>query len=113
MSYPKESEISRWGGVAMLTAVVSWAFNIGAIPWSTFSGIVWFLLLAIAAVSALISRKTVLGKVAMTLLILEAVSFPILHGMGMESKELDDRSQRGREAHAFGDAGSGFPRVAK
>ena len=80
----KEPKIFRWGVVALLTAVLSWAFNLGAVPWFALAGIVWFMLIAIAAVSAVISRKTVLGKVAMALLVLEAVSFPILHVVGMK-----------------------------
>ena len=46
-----------------------------------------FLLIAIAAVAATVSRKTVLGKLAIAILILEAVSFPVIHTIIMEPKE--------------------------
>ena len=78
------AKTGRLGVVAVLAAIVSWAFNLGAIPWFSLYGVVWLLLVAIAAVFAVIIRKTVPGKVAIALLILEAISFPILHTMGME-----------------------------
>ncbi len=72
------------GVVAVLIAIVSWAFNLGAIPWFSLYGYVWLSLIVLAAFFAVISRKTVPGKVAIILLILEAISFPILHTAGME-----------------------------
>ena len=82
----KESKGLQWGVVALLAAVVSWGFNLGAVPYFSLVGIVWFLLIAIAAVATIVSRKTVLGKLAMAILILEAVSFPVIHGLKMEPK---------------------------
>lgn len=76
----------RLGLVSLLLAVVSWTFNLGLIPWFSLYGIVWSLLIAIAVVSAVISRKTVLGKAAMAILILEAISLPILHVMVQEAE---------------------------
>lgn len=80
----EQSKTRRLGVVAVLSAVISWAFNLGAIPWFSLYGVVWFLLVALAAVCAVISRKTVPGKVAIGILILEVVSYPILHGLVME-----------------------------
>ena len=82
----KESKGLQWGVVALLAAVVSWGFNLGAVPYFSLVGIAWFLLIAIAAVATIVSRKTVLGKLAMAILILEAVSFPMIHGLKMEPK---------------------------
>ena len=87
ISTNKESRILQWGVVALLAAVVSWGFNLGAVPYFSLVGIVWFLLIAIAAVAAIVSRKTVLGKLAIAILILEAVSFPVIHAIIMEPKE--------------------------
>ena len=83
----KESKGLQWGVVALLAAIVSWGFNLGAVPYFSLVGIVWFLLIAIAAVAATVSRKTVLGKLAIAILILEAVSFPVIHTIIMEPKE--------------------------
>ena len=83
----KEPKGLQWGVVALLTAIVSWGFNLGAVPYFSLVGIVWFLLIAIAAVAATVSRKTVLGKLAIAILILEAVSFPVIHTIIMEPKE--------------------------
>ena len=83
----------QWGVVALLTAIVSWAFNLGAVPYFSLAGVVWILLIAITVVAAVIGWKTALGKLAIAILILEAVSFPVIHGLKMESKGAKETKQ--------------------
>jgi len=71
------------GRVAMVAVVISWGFNLGLIPWFGCYGVVWALFLVLSAVAAFMSRKTMFGKMAMGLLLLEAISYPILHGASM------------------------------
>ena len=92
-SSDQKSKGMQWGVVALLTAIVSWAFNLGAVPYFSLSGVVWILLIAIAAVAAVFGRKIALGKVAIAILILEAVSFPVIHGLKMETKEAKETKE--------------------
>ena len=85
-SSDQKSKGMQWGVVALLTAIVSWAFNLGAVPHFSLAAVVWILLIAIAAVAAVTGRKTAVGKVAIAILILEAVSFPVIHGLNMETR---------------------------
>ena len=92
-SSDQKSKGMQWGVVALLTAIVSWAFNLGAVPHFSLAAVVWILLIAIAAVAAVTGRKTAVGKVAIAILILEAVSFPVIHGLNMETKEAKETKQ--------------------
>ena len=69
--------------IAVVSAALSLLFNLGLVPWFDQAAIVWILLVVIALVAGLISSKTKMGKVAIVLLILELVTFPVIHGMGM------------------------------
>ena len=69
MSEEKEGQkTKKLGIIALATAVLSWGCVIGAMPFGVFA---WFPLLAVSTVTAVLSRKTVLGKTAIVLLILE------------------------------------------
>jgi len=94
----KQGKIRQWGILAVLTAVLSWAFNLGGIPYFSFYGLAWFLVIAVSTVLAVVSHKTVLGKVAIAILILEAVSFPILHTMSMAENEESQQGGVGQPA---------------
>ena len=50
----KEPKGLQWGVVALLTAIVSWALYLGAGPHVAMAGVVWILLMAIAAVAAVL-----------------------------------------------------------
>ena len=97
-SSDQKSKGMQWGVVALLTAIVSWAFNLGAVPHFSLAAVVWILLIAIAAVAAVTGRKTAVGKVAIAILILEAVSFPVIHGLNMETKEAKETRRRRRRS---------------
>jgi len=71
------------GPVAMVAVVISWGFNFGFIPWFGCYGVVWASFLVLSGVAAFMSRKTMFGKMTMGLLLLEAISYPILHGASM------------------------------
>ena len=72
----KNQKTEKRGIIALATAVLSWGCVIGAIPFGVF---VWFPLLAVSTVTAVLSRKTVLGKTAIVLLILEIPGYLALH----------------------------------
>jgi hypothetical protein len=72
-----------FGWVAMVAVVVSWGFNLGLIPWFGCYGVVWALFLVLAGLAVFMNRKTMLGKMTIGLLLLEAISYPILHGASM------------------------------
>ena len=77
MSEEKEGQkTKKLGIIALATAVLSWGCVIGAIPFGVFA---WFPLLAVSTVTAVLSRKTVLGKIAIVLLILEIPGYLALH----------------------------------
>ena len=77
MSEEKEDlKTKKLGIVALATAVLSWGCVIGAIPFGAYA---WFPLLAVSTVTAVLSRKTVLGKTAIVLLILEIPGYLALH----------------------------------
>ena len=72
----KTENNAELGIVALATAVLSWGCVMGAIPFGVFA---WFPLLAVSTVTAVLSRKTVLGKTAIVLLILEIPGYLALH----------------------------------
>jgi hypothetical protein len=77
MSEEKESpKNKKLGIIALATAVLSWGCMLGYIP-----GGIWlfFPLLAVSAVTSVLSRKTALGKVAIVLLILEIPAYFVVH----------------------------------
>ena len=77
MTEEKEDQKSKkLGIVALATAVLSWGCVIGAIPFGVFA---WIPLLAVSTVTSVLNRKTVLGKVAIVLLILEIPAYIVLH----------------------------------
>jgi hypothetical protein len=76
----KDQKTKKLGIVALATAVLSWGCVIGAIPLGAFA---WFPLLAVSTVTAVLSRKTVLGKTAIVLLILEIPGYLSLHFLFM------------------------------
>lgn len=76
----KDQKTKKLGIVALATAVLSWGCVIGAIPFGVFA---WFPLLAVSTVTAVLSRKTVLGKTAIVLLILEIPGYLYLHSLFM------------------------------
>ena len=80
-STPVQNEVSvtRWGIAALAAAAISWGFSFGLMPWFEFYGVVWVVFLALSAVAAFMSRKTILGKVAMGLLVLLSLAFPLIH----------------------------------
>ena len=81
MSEEKENQnTKKLGIIALATAVLSWGCVIGAIPFGVFA---WFPLLAVSTVTAVLSRKTVLGKIAIVLLILEIPGYLALHFVSM------------------------------
>jgi hypothetical protein len=57
----------------------------GAIPMGILA---WFPLLAIAAVTSVLSRKTALGKVAIVLLILEIPAYLVIHSVQLAPQNL-------------------------
>jgi hypothetical protein len=71
----KIKKTKKLGIVALATAVLSWGYMLGYIP-----GIfAFFPLLAVSAVTSVLSRKTALGKVAIVLLILEIPAYFVVH----------------------------------
>ena len=76
----KDQKNKKLGIIALATAVLSWGCVIGAIPFGVFA---WFPLLAVSTVTAVLSRKTVLGKIAIVLLILEIPGYLALHFVSM------------------------------
>jgi dolichyl-phosphate-mannose--protein O-mannosyl transferase len=76
----KDQKNKKLGIVALATAVLSWGCVIGAIPFGVFA---WFPLLAVSTVTSVLSRKTVLGKTAIVLLILEIPGYLALHFVSM------------------------------
>ena len=76
----ENQKTKKLGIVALATAVLSWGCVIGAIPFGVFA---WFPLLAVSTVTAVLSRKTVLGKTAIVLLILEIPGYLSLHFVSM------------------------------
>ena len=72
----KDQKTKKLGIIALATAVLSWGCVIGAIPFGVFA---WFPLLAVSTVTAVLSRKTVLGKTAIVLLILEIPAYFVVH----------------------------------
>ena len=76
----KDQKTEKLGIVALATAVLSWGCVIGAIPFRVFA---WFPLLTVSTVTAVLSRKTVLGKAAIVLLILEIPGYLALHFVSM------------------------------
>jgi hypothetical protein len=69
----KGNKLEIW---ALVTAVLSWGCMLGYIPLGSFA---FFLLLAISAVTSVLSRKTALGKVAVVLLIVEIPAYIVVH----------------------------------
>lgn len=76
----KDKKTERLGIIAIATAVLSWGCVIGAIP---LGALAWFPLLAISGVTAVLSRKIVLGKTAIVLLILEIPGYLTLHSLSV------------------------------
>ena len=77
MSEEKEDQkIKKLGIWAVSNAVLSWGCMLGVLPLAPW---VWFPVLAIAAVTSVLSRKTALGKVAIVLLILESPAYFVVH----------------------------------
>ena len=77
MSEEKEDQkTKKLGIVALATAVLSWGCMLGYIPGGIFA---FFPLLAVSAVTSVLSRKTALGKVAIVLLILEIPAYFVVH----------------------------------
>ena len=77
MSEEKEDQKTKKLGMwALSNAVISWGCMLGVLPLAPW---VWFPVLAIAAVTSVLSRKTALGKVAIVLLILEIPGYLALH----------------------------------
>jgi hypothetical protein len=76
----KDQKTEKCGIIALATAVLSWGCVINAIPFGVFA---WFPLLAVSTVTAVLSRKTVLGKTAIVLLILEILALLVLLPVSM------------------------------
>ena len=77
MSEEKENQkTNKLGMWALSNAVLSWGCMLGVLPLAPW---VWFPVLAIAAVTSVLSRKTALGKVAIVLLILEIPAYFVVH----------------------------------
>ena len=77
MSEEKENQKTKKLGMwALSNAVLSWGCMLGVLPLAPW---VWFPVLAIAAVTSVLSRKTALGKVAIILLILEIPAYFVVH----------------------------------
>ena len=72
----KDQKTEKRGIIALATAVLSWGCVIGAIPYGVYA---WIPLLAVSTVTAVLSRKTVLGKTAIVLLILEIPAYLVLN----------------------------------
>ena len=68
----------KLGIVALATVVLSWGCMLGYIPGGIFA---FFPLLAVSAVTSVLSRKTALGKVAIVLLILEIPAYLVVHSV--------------------------------
>ena len=78
----KGNKLGTW---ALVTAVLSWGCMMGASPMGILA---WFPLLAIAAVTSVLSRKTALGKVAIVLLILEIPAYLVIHSVQLAPQNL-------------------------
>ena len=78
----KGNKLGIW---ALVTAVLSWGCMMEAIPLGILT---WFPLLAIAAVTSVLSRKTALGKVAIVLLILEIPAYLVIHSIQLVPQNL-------------------------
>ena len=76
----KDQNTEKRGIIALATAVLSWGCIIGAIPFGAYA---WFPILTVSTVTAVLSRKTVLGKTAIVLLILEIPGYLVLHFVSM------------------------------
>ena len=77
MSEEKENQKTKKLGISALSnAVISWGCMLGVLPLAPW---VWFAVLAIAAITSVLSRKTALGKVAIVLLILEIPAYFVVH----------------------------------
>ena len=77
MSEEKENQKTKKLGMwALSNAVLSWGCMLGVLPLAPW---VWFPVLAIAAVTSVLSRKTALGKVSIVLLILEIPAYLVVH----------------------------------
>ena len=77
MSEEKENQKTKKLGMwALSNAVISWGCMLGVLPLAPW---VWFPVLAIAAVTSVLSRKTALGKVSIVLLILEIPAYLVVH----------------------------------
>ena len=76
----KDQKTKKLGIIALATAVRSGGCGSGAIPLGAFA---WFPLLAVSTVTAVLSRKTVLGQTAIVLLILEIPGYLSLHFLFM------------------------------
>ena len=72
----KDKKTERLGIIAIATAVLNWGCMLGYIPGGIFA---FFPLLAVSAVTSVLSRKTALGKVAIVLLILEIPAYFVVH----------------------------------
>ena len=72
----KDKKTEKLGIIAIATAVLSWGCMLGYIPGGIFA---FFPLLAVSAVTSVLSRKTALGKVAIVLLILEIPAYFVVH----------------------------------
>ena len=72
----KDKKTERLGIIALATAVLSWGCMLGYIPGGIFA---FFPLLAVSAVTSVLSRKTALGKVAIVLLFLEIPAYFVVH----------------------------------
>ena len=79
MSEGKEDQKTKKLGIwAVSNAVLSWGCMLGVLPLAPW---VWFPVLAIAAVTSVLSRKTALGKVSIVLLILEIPAYIVVHSV--------------------------------
>ena len=87
----------RTGYLALSLTALNWVIVIGGLWWFPLAEVVWGLLIAIAVVLAVISWKTVPGKVAITLLILEAIFYALTAPVKMVPKKQEDRA--GQSGH--------------
>ena len=86
MSEEKENQKTKKLGMwALSNAVLSWGCMLGVLPLAAW---VWFPVLAIAAVTSVLSRKTALGKVAIVLLILEIPAYLVIHSVQLAPQNL-------------------------
>ena len=90
-------KIITTGYIALSLTVLNWVIVWGGMWWFPLAGVVWGLLIAIAVVLAVISWKTVPGKVAITLLILEAIFYALTTPVKMVPKQQEDRA--GQSGH--------------